>query len=88
MEKGTVIKVIDWPGTFGDRFVVAGIRTVPGSKYPQQVDAWRLDNLNGAPALAQFRSFPLELCVVDEKATTQRQRHLERVAARTGGRDA
>lgn len=82
---GVVIRVKDWPGTFGERYVVAAIRDVPGSEYPEQVDAHRLDSMNGAPALAALRTFPLDCCVVDARKTRDRARHLARVEQRMGG---
>lgn len=68
--RGLVVKVRDWPGTTGLRFVVDKVVDVPGSEYPRQVHAMELEPDGRC---ARFRAFPVDRCVVDVKASKQRQ---------------
>jgi hypothetical protein len=81
----SVIRVREWPATIGERYLVKEIRTVKKSPYPNQVDAWRIERKTGGTyQCATLRTFPLELCEVDEKFTKTYEAHVRRVRARLG----
>jgi hypothetical protein len=84
IEEGAVIRVRDWPETTREQFVVKAIFDVPGSPYPRQVSAYRIDKSSGGARLAALRTFPLELCEVDPKASIARTAFMQRVRQRLG----
>lgn len=75
---GLVIRVKDWPGTYGERYVVEKVVDVPGSEWPLQVYA---QAVQPDGRVCGFRAFPIGLCTVDRQATA---RHEARTARRKG----
>jgi hypothetical protein len=70
VEPGVVVTVRDWPGTRDEKFVVLRLVENPKSPWPHQVEARSASSLS-------VRTFPLELCTVDERATKAREKKQE-----------
>jgi hypothetical protein len=97
LESGAVIRVGEyhgkdprlagdkWPGTDRERYVVTEVHPNTGatsSHWPVVVEALRVDKIQSGYELAARRTFGLDYCVVDQRATDTFKKHHESVARR------
>lgn len=72
---GDVVRVDDWPGTFGLRFLVQKIDVERGAVHALELEP--------KGAAVRFRAFPIENARVDRRAARQRAEFVEALGRRS-----